>query len=1066
MRIANVTLTRLLSCALVLSGVMLAQGTIDTYAGNDAIFADGGKAATAAHLVGPNNMAVDAQGNVYIAASGLSMVLKVAAGTGVISVFAGNGLTSGGGDGGLAVGASLSYPAGLAFDSSGNLYIVDVFNSNVRKVDTNGIISTVAGDGGQGGFSGDGGLATQALLANPQGVAVDKSGNLYIVDRGNQRIRMVNASSGIISTIAGSSTTGYSGDGGPAAQATFNLPSSIAIDASGNLYIADTNNWAIRRISTSGIITTVAGNGQYGYGGDNGQATKAKLAGPTGVAVDASGNLYIADSGNERIRYVNSSGVIATIAGTGVAGFSGDGSAATAARFSNPVAVALDASGNVYVADLDNNRIRRFALGGTVTTFAGTTNSVGDGGPSTQARVEPWAVAVDSAGNLYIADRSEQRVRKVTPAGTIATVAGTGQTGYGGDNGPATAAVLSTPNDVAVDRSGNLYIADAGNNRIRRVDAATGTITTFAGTGGCCYAGTGTGGDGGLATAATLYYPVSVAVDASGNVYFTDLVQTKTSPAPVAIRRVTTDGMIHTWAGGGTKVGFSGDGGPPLSAQFGSSIENIRTGPDGSLYIADTNNNRVRKVDPAGATINTVAGNAQTSASGNGGPATSAGLDPPWSVVVDAAGNFYIGANGTVREVTANGTIGPYAGNGGWGFSGDGGPATAASVAGVSGLALDSGNNLYIADSGNRRVRQVQPGVSPAIALSSTYVTFSLAATGSTSTTQTFVLSNSSQGTLNWASSVMTTSGGAWLSIAPSTGSVLAGQPGTTVTVTANPSGLTAGDYYGLIQITSPSAASPVQLVTVRLTVQTPGEAPPQVAVGGVLNAASFSLQTPVAPGTIVSIFGTGFTDAAGLLAAQGFPLPNELDGTWAMIGAETVPLLAVVSTQINAMLPFDLVVNTSVPIVVFRNNAISAPQPVGMVSSQPGVFSQSETGAGIGIVVIVHPDGSQAEAGGGNAATAGDAVVIYCTGLGDATPRAVAGFPVPPSPLSYANDTVTATIGGVNASVFFAGLSPGFTGLYQVNAMVPSGIAPNPQAPLVLSQGGRTSATVTIPVQ
>jgi uncharacterized protein (TIGR03437 family) len=1066
MRIANVTLTRLLSCALVLSGVMLAQGTIDTYAGNDAIFADGGKAATAAHLVGPNNMAVDAQGNVYIAASGLSMVLKVAAGTGVISVFAGNGLTSGGGDGGLAVGASLSYPAGLAFDSSGNLYIVDVFNSNVRKVDTNGIISTVAGDGGQGGFSGDGGLATQALLANPQGVAVDKSGNLYIVDRGNQRIRMVNASSGIISTIAGSSTTGYSGDGGPAAQATFNLPSSIAIDASGNLYIADTNNWAIRRISTSGIITTVAGNGQYGYGGDNGQATKAKLAGPTGVAVDASGNLYIADSGNERIRYVNSSGVIATIAGTGVAGFSGDGSAATAARFSNPVAVALDASGNVYVADLDNNRIRRFALGGTVTTFAGTTNSVGDGGPSTQARVEPWAVAVDSAGNLYIADRSEQRVRKVTPAGTIATVAGTGQTGYGGDNGPATAAVLSTPNDVAVDRSGNLYIADAGNNRIRRVDAATGTITTFAGTGGCCYAGTGTGGDGGLATAATLYYPVSVAVDASGNVYFTDLVQTKTSPAPVAIRRVTTDGMIHTWAGGGTKVGFSGDGGPPLSAQFGSSIENIRTGPDGSLYIADTNNNRVRKVDPAGATINTVAGNAQTSASGNGGPATSAGLDPPWSVVVDAAGNFYIGANGTVREVTANGTIGPYAGNGGWGFSGDGGPATAASVAGVSGLALDSGNNLYIADSGNRRVRQVQPGVSPAIALSSTYVTFSLAATGSTSTTQTFVLSNSSQGTLNWASSVMTTSGGAWLSIAPSTGSVLAGQPGTTVTVTANPSDLTAGDYYGLIQITSPSAASPVQLVTVRLTVQTPGEAPPQVAVGGVLNAASFSLQTPVAPGTIVSIFGTGFTDAAGLLAAQGFPLPNELDGTWAMIGAETVPLLAVVSTQINAMLPFDLVVNTSVPIVVFRNNAISAPQPVGMVSSQPGVFSQSETGAGIGIVVIVHPDGSQAEAGGGNAATAGDAVVIYCTGLGDATPRAVAGFPVPPSPLSWANDTVTATIGGVNASVFFAGLSPGFTGLYQVNAMVPSGIAPNPQAPLVLSQGGRTSATVTIPVQ
>ena len=1066
MRIANVTLTRLLPCALVFSGVVLAQGTIDTYAGNDAIFADGGKAATAAHLVGPNNMAVDAQGNVYISASGLSMVLKVAT-NGVVSVFAGNGLSGSGGDGGLAVGASLSYPAGLAFDSSGNLYIADVYASNVRKVDTNGIITTVAGDGGQGGFSGDGGLATKALLAGPWGIAVDKSGNLYIADNGNNRIRMVTASTGIVSTIAGSSTVGYSGDGGPATQATFKLPTGIAIDLSGNLYIADTYNHVIRKINTSGIIGTVAGNSQAGYGGDNGQATKALLLTPRGVAVGASGDLYIADTGNERIRYVNTSGVIATIAGTGTAGFSGDGSAATAAMLSNPIGVALDASSNVYVADSDNNRIRRFALGGTVTTFAGTTNSVGDGGPSTEARVEPWGVAVDSVGNLYIADRSEQRVRKVTPSGTITTVAGTGQTGYGGDNGPGTAAVLSTPNDVALDSAGNVYIADQGNARIRRVDATTGTITTFAGGGsGAPYAGTGTGGDGGLATTAALNNPLSVAVDASGNVYFTDFVQTSTNLAPTAIRRVTTDGKIHTWAGGGTSVGFSGDGGPPLNAQFGSSIESIRTGPDGSLYIADTNNYRVRKVDPAGATINTVAGNGQTSISGNGGAATAAGLASPWSVAVDAAGDLYIGAGGGVREVSPSGIIGPYAGNGGWGFSGDGGPATAATLAGASGMALDSGNNLYIADSGNRRVRQVQPGVSPVIALSSTYVTFTLAATGSTSTTQTFVLSNGGQGTLNWASSVMTTSGGAWLSISPSTGSILAGQPGTTVTVTANPSGLTAGDYYGLIQVTSPSAASPVQLVTVRVTVQTPGEAPPQVAAGGVLNAASFSLQTPVAPGSIVSIFGTGFTDAAGVLAAQGFPLPNELDGTWAMIGAETVPLLAVVSTQINAMLPFDLVVNTSVPIVVFRNNAISAPQPVGMVSSQPGVFSQSETGAGIGIVVIVHPDGSQAEAGGGNAATAGDAVVIYCTGLGDATPRAVAGFPVPPSPLSYANDTVTATIGGVNASVFFAGLSPGFTGLYQVNAMVPSGIAPNPQAPLVLSQGGRTSATVTIPVQ
>src|SRR6202167_848290 len=365
------TIVKVLPSALAFAGLMLAQGAINTYAGNDALFAGAGKAATAAQIVGPNGMAVDAQGNLYISASGLSMVLKVAANTGVVSIYAGNGLSTGGGDGGLAVGAALDYPAGLAFDAAGNLYIVDAYASNVRKVGPNGIITTVAGDQGAGGFAGGGGAATKALLTNPSGIAVDKSGNLYIADTGNNRIRMVAASSGIISTIAGSSTTGLTGDGGPAVNATFTLPGGLAIDASGNLYIADQNNWVIRRIS-GGIITTVAGTGKPGYSGDNGQATKAMLRGPQGVAVDASGNLYIADTGNQRIRYVNVSGAITTIAGTGVNGFSGDGGAATAATFSTPVEVAVDASGNVYVADLYNNRIRRFVPGGAIATFAGT----------------------------------------------------------------------------------------------------------------------------------------------------------------------------------------------------------------------------------------------------------------------------------------------------------------------------------------------------------------------------------------------------------------------------------------------------------------------------------------------------------------------------------------------------------------------------------------------------------------------------------------------------------------------------------------------------------------------
>jgi uncharacterized protein (TIGR03437 family) len=1054
-----------LSCQQALFGQTGSPGTINTYAGNDALFAGGGQPATTAQLVGPNNIAFDGKGNVYFSDSGLSMVLKVAA-NGVISVVAGNGLSSGGGDGGLATGASLSYPAGLAFDSSGNLYIADTYNSDVRKVDTNGIITTVAGDGGASGFAGDGGPATKALLSSPSGIAVDKSGNLYIADRLNQRIRMVTASTGIITTIAGSNTTGWHGDGGPAAQATFTYPTSIAIDSAGNLYIADTNNWSVRRISTSGIITTVAGTGQWGSTGDGGQATKATMAGPQSVALDASGNLYIADSANQRIRRVDPGGVITTIAGTGTAGFSGDGTAATGAAFSNPVAVAVDTSGAVYVADYDNNRIRRFTVGGAVTTFAGTTTSVGDGGPSTQARVEPWSIAVDSAGNLYIADRLENRVRKVTPSGTISTVAGTGQTGYSGDNGPGASAALSTPNGVALDSAGNVYIADASNNRIRRVDASTGKITTFAGTGGCCYAGTGTGGDGGPASAATLYYPTSVAVDGAGNVYFVNWVQSNTSPQAIAVRRVTTDGKINTWAGGGTTAtGYGGDGGSPLKAVFGANV-NIAAGADGSLYIVDTNNHRVRKVDPAGATINTVAGNGDATASGNGGAATSAGVPSPWSVVADAAGSLYIGNIPSVRKVSPGGIIGPYAGNGQYSFSGDGGPATSAAMTGASSLAMDSGGNLYMADSGNRRVRVVQPGVAPVIALSTGTVTFKLATTGSTATTQTFTVANTGQGTLNWAAAATTTFGGAWLSVSPSGGKVLAGQPASTVTVTANPSSLAAGDYYGQIQVTSPNAASPIQTVTVRMTVQTAAPDPPKVAAGGVLNAASFALQTPVAPGTLVSIFGSNFLASTDVLVATTFPWPTQLGGTSVTIGGEPVPVYVVTAGQINAILPYSLTVNTSLPLVVTRGNAVSAPEPVSLISSQPGVFTQTQDGQGLGAMVIVHPDQSWVIAGNGNSVKAGDVLEIYCTGLGDVTPRVIAGSPAPPSPLSQVIDPVTLTIGGVKVPVFFAGPTPGLTGLYQVNATIPPGLASSPQAPLVLSQGGRVSATITVPLQ
>ncbi len=314
------------------------------------------------------------------------------------------------GDGGAATSATLASPAAVAYDASGNLYIADAQNHVIREVSTAGILTTVAGTGVEG-FGGDGGPATSAQLDTPRGVAVDASGNLYIADSHNQRIREV--SGGTIRTIAGNGTAGYSGDGGLATAATLFLPEAVAVDASGNVYIADTGNFVIRKVS-AGTITTVAGDGEQTYSGDGGPATAAGLDTPTGVAVDASGNLYIADSHNQRIREV-SGGTIRTLAGNGTLGYSGDSSAAASATLAMPRGVSVDASGNVYIADTENNVIRQVS-GSTINTLAGTglQGYSGDGGPALSAVFNtPRGVAPNAQGSLAVADNNNQLVRAV-----------------------------------------------------------------------------------------------------------------------------------------------------------------------------------------------------------------------------------------------------------------------------------------------------------------------------------------------------------------------------------------------------------------------------------------------------------------------------------------------------------------------------------------------------------------------------------------------------------------------------------------------------------------------------
>ena len=730
--------------------------------------------------------------------------------TGVIGTLAGTGRSDHGGDGGPAILAQFSFPRSLALDPAGNIYVVDTRSHRIRRIARDGTISTFAGTG-EDGDEGDGGPATRAQLCYPAAVAADAEGNVYVADSWNHRIRKIDID-GIITTVAGTGAPHSGGDGGPATEAQLAFPVAVALDPGGNLYVAESRSHRVRRIAPDGTITTFAGTGVSGYGGDGGPASRARVAYPAGIAVDPSGNLYIADSWNHRVRRILSSGVISTVAGTGERGDGGDGGPAVQAELAYPVAVASDRSGNLYVVsfvpDAGNHRIRKIDAGGTISAFAGDGGRGygGDGDPAPAAQLSyPLGVAADPEGNVYIADSLNARVRVVRPGLQVRIPLGTsGETaelvvGEGGvleregqpvsdgsevaasngnsyaltegpdgvvvahyvpetqqvnlagggatlardedgtwridgepvENGHrhlhlgreyvlelaegiwgladytietvagttdvaegilAVTATFSTPTNVAADTLGNVYFTERRGYRVRRIDPA-GTIATYAGTGSWGYSG-----DGGPATEARIASPAGMAVDRAGNLFVAERHGSR-------VRRIDSDGTISTFAGTG-EWGFSGDGGPATEARL-AQPSGIAVDTAGNVYVIDRENERLRRVDASGA-ISTYAGTGERGDAGDGGPAAEAELALS-GVSVDSAGNVYLAQADShrVRRIDSGGVISTLAGTGEPGYRGDGGPAAQAQLNRPRRVAADSAGNVYVVDARNNRIRRI-----------------------------------------------------------------------------------------------------------------------------------------------------------------------------------------------------------------------------------------------------------------------------------------------------------------------------------------------------------------------
>ncbi|MEI6714269.1 MAG: HYR domain-containing protein [Verrucomicrobiota bacterium] len=717
----------------------------------------------------PWGVSVDGSGNVYVADFTNNKIRKITS-NGVVSTLAGSG--SSGSVDGPGTGARFNGPSDVCVDGNGNVYVADTGNKKIRKITSAGVVSTLAGSGSSGSADG---IGTAASFAYPEGVCVDGSGNVYVADTGNNKIRKI-TSDGVVSTLAGSGVSG-SADG-TGAGASFDNPKGVCVDGSGNVYVADFYNQKIRKITSDGLVSTLAGSGSYGRA--DGTGTAASFAYPQGVCVDGSANVYVADTSYHTIRKITSNGVVTTLAGSGTSG-SADGTG-SGASFYNPLRVCVDGSGNVYVADRSNNVIRKITSSGVVSTIAGSGKSGSDDGAGfSSGATFPLgtqtlrATAIDAAGNSVVKAFNVSVVDTTPPVFTAMpgniTVKQTSEAGTPVTFSPATASdavsnatsnntitytkasgslfpigattvtvtardsaynyatgtftvtvtpIITVPADVivaatsangavvnyttptaasefaatslvasavkfdaavgvSVDADGNLYVTDNANHRLRKITSG-GVVSTLAGSGL-------SGAVDGPGASASFYYLSQVCVDGSGNVYVTDNSLDK-------IRKITSEGVVSTFAGSGSSGSVDGTG---TAASF-NSPHGVCVDGSGNVYVADIYSNKIRKITSAGV-VSTLAGSGVAGkADGTG---TAASFSDPWNLCVDGAGNVYVTSRGStdIRKITSDGVVST--------ISGLGTPRYWHSVFPIS---VDGSGNVYVADNDNYRIRKITSG--------------------------------------------------------------------------------------------------------------------------------------------------------------------------------------------------------------------------------------------------------------------------------------------------------------------------------------------------------------------